>query len=374
MPPTEIPTRAQLFQLGVSVAVQRGALRAPDQRLTRESIETPGSDINIVNAGASFMADAIGQAAADRLGALFLEGATGADLDRLVADRFSPSVVRKQASAAVVPVTLSRIAPGPAVTLDVGTQLRSVSGVEFELVAAVGMSPSDLSATAEIQAITAGTSGNIQQGVALTFVSAPADPTLAAVSSEPGSGGTETESDGSLRARAKDFFTAARRGILAAIEFGAKTVTGVERATAFEHLDPAGLPNGMVSVYIADSNGQGNSVLAAQVRNALLEFRAAGIVVFVIAATPLLVDVQLGLQFRSGFSTQRLFSQVQQAVVFRVNALAPAETLFRSAIVEAIATVQGVIIPSGAVVLPAGDIIPTGGEIIKTSIERVSAT
>lgn len=382
----DFPTRAELFQKAISVAVQRGALRPPGQRLTREAIETPGSDINVITAGASFMADEVASASARRYADLFLDSAEGDDLDRLVNDRFSPTVVRKTATPAVVNLTFTRDAPGlaPGISLDVGTKFRTVDGVEFELTTAVGF-PANASAgnVTQIvgpagvvaQAVQTGLVGNVAAGTITEFVQQP-DPSIISVTNDAvAAGGTETESDASLRFRAKDFFRTARRGTIGAIEFGALTVGGVSTATAIELIDPGtGLPSGLVQVVIADANGQANEALASAVRNALLEFRAAGIPVSVLAGVPTFVDIVYNLAFDTGVDTVSAFAQVQQSTVANVNVLRPRQTLQRSLLFEVARGVPGVIVNDDAITTPAGDIVPTGNEVLRTSTGRVTNT
>ena len=368
------PTRAQLFQTGVTVAVTRGALRPPSERLTADAINTPGSDANIVNAQASFMADAVSAAAAQGLADLYLDSAEGPALDRLVADRFSPTVVRKDATPAVVTLTLARAVPlvSTPVTVPAGTLFQAF-GVQFALSTAATLSGFATLTTVVAQAVQSGQSGNVGAGTITQPVSPLPSPALTAGNTEPAAGGSDTETDSSLRARARDFFRTARRGTLQAIAFGALTVGGVAAATAVEELDAMGLPTGVVSVYIADSNGQGNAALAAAVVQALLEYRAAGIVVQVIASVPYMQPIELHLGTVAGYDTRAVFAAVQQAVVAAVNSLRPNQTLERSLLFSVCRSVQGVIVGADAIVVPATDVVPIGTQIIRTSASIVTS-
>jgi len=368
--------RSVLFQKGVNVALTRGALRPPSERLTREAIERPGTDANIANAAASFMGDEVQAAASQRLAALYLDSAEGADLDRLVADRFSPTVVRKEASASVVTLEFTRPddSAGP-VSFDIGDKIRTADGVEFELTQAVSLGavpPASLKATGPAQAVQTGTQGNVGPGTLVEFVQPPPDPTITVTNPDIASGGADTESDASLRFRARDFFRTARRGTLSAIEFGSLVVLGVEQATAIELLGSNGLPNGYVQDYIADSNGQSNAILAQAVEDSLVEYRAAGVWVDVLTTTPFYQTIVYKLQYVAGIDTQAAFTIIQQRTIAAVNSLRPRQILERSLLFEVARSVPGVIVPDDAVQEPSGDVVPTGNQTIRTSTSRVS--
>ena len=244
-----LPTRADYFQVGAQEVFARSVSRPRAQRLSPEAVFTEGTDINIIIAAASAMGDEATRHLAIRMAALYLDSAEGEDLDRLVADRFSPTVVRKQAAPAVVPLVFSRPSPPSALlgaTIDVGDKVRTANGLEFELLQPASFSVGSTGpVTAPAQAVLAGTGGNVQAGTIVQFGQTPADPSIVVTNLEPATGGTDVETDEALRERARDFFRVARRGTLAAIEFGALTVDGVASATAEEVLDSAGLPTGV---------------------------------------------------------------------------------------------------------------------------------
>lgn len=371
------PTRLDFFQTGVATAVARGNLRPVNQRLTRKAIETPGSEINIVNAVASFMADEAARAAATRQRAMFLYSAEGADLDRLVADRYSPEIVRKEAGPSVAPLTLNRSGGTLAATsLNTGTRIRTTTGVEFELVAPVSF-PLNVTGPVygTVRAVVPGQAGNVAAGTITSFLSTPGtppDPFITASNAEAAAGGGDVESDESLRSRAVGFFLAAPRGTLRAIEYGCRLVNGVSTATAIEELDEYGDPSGFVSAFIADQNGNANSVLAAAVDQNLEEFRGAGVPVDVYASTPFFVDVTYRLGFLTGTNPTAAFAQVQMAAVFAVNALKPRQRLQRSLLLSVARTVPGVVVDDDAVVIPSGDLVPVGNQIFRTSTGRVT--
>lgn len=369
----DLPTRAELFEIGADETLRRSEARPPGSRISPEQIYAEGSDANIVNASASAMSEEVLRQLARRIKALFLDGAEGEDLDRLVADRFSTEIVRKAATPAVGIVSFTRIAGAmPGGVLAAGTRLRATNGVEFQTTAACTIVAGSAGPfTVAVQARTAGYTGNVAEGSVSAFVSPPFDTNLLVTNDEPMAGGDVTESDARLRARARQFYRTARRGIGAAIEFGALTVPGIRQAVATELLDPDGRPNGVVELYVADALGQANAALTDAVLLALDEYRALGVYVHVLSAIPTFVTIRLRLRFEAGVDSTRAFALVRNAVVARVNNLRPNQILPRSLIESACSSVTGVIVLDDAVVEPVGDLVPSAGQVIRTSAELV---
>jgi len=369
----DLPTRAALFDVFAEELLSRAELQPVGARLTAEEVYTPGSDINLLAAGGAAMAEevvrALGRSAAD----LTLDGANGAALDRWVADRYSPYLARKTASPALVTLSFSRPSAGAgAITLPAGTVCRTSSGVRFETLAAVAFGALAVGPiTSEARAVEAGTTGNVAAQTINAFQVPPADASIVVTNYEPAAGGDFTESDDALRARARAFFGAARRGILTAIEQGALAVPGIRQATAEEVLNSLGVPSGLVFLYVADANGQSNLELSAAVLASLLDYRACGIIVNVYGAVPVYQSIALALSYQAGTDTSGAFEQVRALVVARVNALRPGETLHRSLIIEAARAVTGVIVADGAVVVPTGDVVPTAGQVLRTRTDLV---
>jgi len=371
----DLPTRIDLFNIGADEILNRSAVRPPGQRLDPAQVFTAGSDINIITASASAMAEEVLRQATLRVKALYLDGADDIQLDRLVADRYSTSIVRKDAVPAAGTVVVSRVAGAfPAVTLPVGTKFKTDSGVAFISMATASIALGSTGpVTIIIQAVQAGLSGNVASGTITQFFTPPSDPNLLVANLEPAAGGDERETDASLRERARSFFLAARRGTLAAITFGALTVAGVRQATAIEERTPLGDPTGRVYLYVADAQGNGNSILVAAVLAALVEYRAAGIIVDVSGAIPLFVSIVYNLRFLAGIDTTAAFAQIQTATIAAVNALAPGQTLTVSLLFATARSVPGVIVLDDAIVAPVGDLVPVGPQVIRTRADLVSS-
>lgn len=371
---SDLPTRADFFNIGLQEVQTRGLARPVDQRLTRASVLLDGTDINIINAGAAAMADECIRALCEQLASLFLDSAEGEDLDRLVADRFSPTIVRKQASPSLAVLSFTRaVGAFPAITLGVGTKIRTDNGTEFELTNAVSLPALSIGpVTGQAQAVEAGITGNVAAASIIEFVQQPADPNLLVTNDDPATGGDDKETDERLRARARDFFTAARRGTVPAIEFGGLTVAGVVQDKAFELLDSEGFPNGIVQLAVADQQGQANTALADAVRLALFEFRAAGVVVDILRSVPSFVDVTYRLRFEAGIDTTAAFEQIRTQTVAQLSLLRPGATLELALLFSIAKAVRGVIVLEDAVVAPAGDVVAGRSQVIRTRADLVT--
>ena len=305
---------------------------------------------------------------------LTLDGAKAAALDRLVADRYSPYLPRKTASQALVTLQFTRtsIVAG-AVNYAAGSIVRSAGGVRFQLdvaaaFGAVSLGPVNVAA----RAVDAGSTGNVADGTITEFVTAKPDDTMLVTNPDVAAGGDDNETDSAYRARARAFYGAARRGILAAIEFGALTVPGVRQALAVELLNSLGVPSGFIDLYIADANGQSNGLLNAQVLLAMPEYAAGGIVPTVYGAVPVLQSVQYDLSYEAGIDTVAAFAQVRASAVANINSLRPGAPLYIANLYSIAVAVTGVIAEDSSVVVPTGDVIPTSGQILRTRDDLVT--
>lgn len=371
----DLPSRTDLFEVGAAEIASRSAARPVNQRISASEVFTEGSDINVVTASASAMGEEVVRQLCLEIAALYLDTAEGEALDRLVADRFSPTIVRKEATPAVVTLQFSRSSGAlPAETFPAQSRYRTANGIEFATSLAASLPAGSYGpVTVTATCVDTGQAGNVAANTVTQFNTPPADSAIVVTNPEPAAGGDDPETDARLRQRARDFYNAARRGTVAAIEFGALTVAGVRLASVTEEVDQNGDETGRVSLAISDAQGQGNAALAAAVRGALLEYRAAGVVVDVIAAVPVFQAIALRLRFRTGVDPAVAFASVQQAVLASVNALAPGATLPVSLITAAARQVQGVIVLDDAVQTPAGDVVPAQNEVIRTTLALVTA-
>jgi hypothetical protein len=229
-------------------------------------------------------------------------------------------------------------------------------------------------ATANVRSTQAGKASQVGANSIRKIVDMLFDTSLMVNNDLPTAHGEDAEQDAEYVNRIRDYWTTARRGILAAIEYGARTVDGVDSAQAVEVTDE-GAPERLVQLYIADSSGVASEALAQQVRDALVEYRAAGIQVLVYTSMPQIVDVRLQLQFRVGTDTVSLTETIRNALVEYVNSTPTNTTLYRGAMQSVLERYvqDGLIASNGSIVAPAGDLVPELGMTLRTTLANVVA-
>jgi uncharacterized phage protein gp47/JayE len=357
-----------LFEIGAEVIRQRAVRIDPAQ------IETDGSDVNIMLASEAAMAEEVMRQLALAEGRLLLDVASGEDLDRYAWDRYQ--ITRKGAAAALGTVEFSRVsATVGAGTIGLGTLLRTDTGIQYKTLASISFGALDVGPlSVNVQAVQAGKETQVAEGAINAFVSPPFDPTIVVTNPDATAGGEPRESDALFRERVRDFFRTARRGILAAIEFGARAVPGVVSAKAIEITDDLGIPQRFVDLFIADSDGVASTALAALVSISLEEFRAGGIFVRVNTSIPIFVVVTLRLRFTAGVDTLTLTEQVRTAVLAFVNNLGTQQTLYVADLFTVLNRFvpNGLVVESDAIVAPVGDLLAGTGETIRTTLDRVT--
>jgi len=372
----DLPSRTDLFNVYADELLTRARARSTGQQITASEIFTPGSDINLIGAGGSAMAEEVMRQLGRSTKDLTLDGAQGDALDRWVFDRYGEKVPRKKAAASRVTITLAR--PSGlfgGFTYGSGSRITTPGGVQFDTQADAVFSGGSVGpVTVLAKAANAGTAGNVGANTITRFVTQPLDNTLTITNAEPAAGGDTTETDTAYRARARAYLLSLAKGTLPAIEFGAKTVPGIRQATAIEELNNLGVLTGRVFLYVADANGQANNALVAEVSTALREYRGGGIPTIVVGGAPVFQTITYHLAFETGVDTIIAFDQVRQTTVARVNQLAPQEPLRRSMLFEIARSVDGVVVPDDGVTVPAGDIIPLpgSGQVLRTASDLVT--
>lgn len=365
----DVPTERDLFLAG-----RQEAILSPT-RFDKAIIDTVGSDINIVFRVASAMGEEVARFLQVAINELSLSTANGEALDRWVFDRYQ--ITRKEASAAVVTLTLSRTNTTPGFTIPAGSSFGTATGVNFTTATDVAFAdgqigPLSVLATAE----QTGTAGNVEAATVTQVISALVDSSVIVTNAEAATGGNEQETDDELRSRARDFFTNARRGTRTAIEFGALEVARVSQATAAETFEETtGLPGYRVTLNISDSDGQANEALAGEVEESLDEYRALGVPVLVVPAVPQYVQISAtGLLFEAGANTASVLDEAANRVLALVNGIAPGDTLRRADVLSTLSGTTQLIVPDGALTEPAGDLVPSTGTVIRTTRDRISLT
>lgn len=366
------PTREDFFRIGAAEVISRSNARPVHQRISRSAIFTEGTDINLLLAAASAMADEAMRFNAQSIAALYYGSAVGDELDRLVADRTSRNVPRKRAAAAKVTLTFSRSVPGVAdLSFLPGRKFRA-GGQEFELSQSVSMQASFVgTVSGEAVASLTGTRGNVDAGLVSAFVVPSEDPNISVTNPEPAAGGSEKETDEAYSYRAGLWWLAQMRGTAEAIEFGALTVPGVKSAVLTEMTDSFGYPNGFLLLTIADANGRANRSLIDAVSVTLRSWRGAGVPVGIVGGTPRYEQVEYSVGFAAGTNSSDAAEQLKILTVSAVNALSPGAPLTRALLLSVARSVFGVIVSDDSVRVPVGTLVPLSSEVIRTNLSLV---
>jgi hypothetical protein len=364
----DLPTRTDLLAIGRDYIRQRAARIDPSQ------VDVLGSDANLFCGSVSVMAAELINQLAYASARFMLDAANDEDLDRFAWDRFS--LTRKAASSAMGAVTFSRaVATAGAGAVPVGTQLRSTTGITYLTTTAANFGAADLTANADVRSVHAGKSNQAVERSITTIVTPGSlwDRTLAVTNTLATAHAEDREDDEPFRTRIRDYWATVRRGTLAAIALGARSVAGVASANAVEELDPVGSPARIVRLYLADSSGHSTAAMGASVLAALGDYRAAGIKVIVTGTVPQIVDVQLHLTYLAGTDSAQLSERVRSAMLSTINALGANETLYLDSLLRVLRSFvnDGLIPAATSIVTPVGDLVPTAGKTLRTTMDRI---
>ncbi len=367
----DLPSRADVYSIGRAYVLARAKRIDPGQ------VDVLGSDVNLFVGSQSLVAFSVIRQLGFRTNALLLDGAEREDLDRYVFDRYQQA--RKGASAALGTVRFFRQSAAiGAGSIPIGTTLRTLTGVEYITTTIGSFGPTAVDGiTALVRASQAGKETQVGSNQIRQFANAQAlfDQTIQVTNDAPTAGGEPAEDDDTFRNRIRGFWLAARRGVKAAIEFGAKQTPGVVSAMAIEAINAdSGDPARIVNLYIADSSGVASAALGQLVQTQLLDFRAAGITVLTSLSLPDLVDIQLRLSFIGGTDTVALSQNIIAAVVEFTNSLpvnSPLLLLQLGAVLQRFVP-DGLVLSFSTVVSPAGDLFPPLGQSIRTTTSNVT--
>lgn len=349
----DLPNRLDLFDVA-----RRYVRGAPNTRIDPNEVDVAGSDINLVAGIGSTIGENLSAAFARCVRGQFFETARGAELDRLAGDRLG--MTRLPETPATVDLVLTRptFAAGSGV-VSAGLRVQTSDGTQFSIDTDVTFGATDLTKTATATAINAGPTGNVPAGTIGQFLDSPFDPTIVPANPNPAAGGADAESDPAFKGRIRGFFRSIRRGVLSAIAFGATQVPGVAVATAYEIVNPGNaLPAGAVQLIVGDANGNATLDMIQAVIDQMIEFRAAGIPVFVTGGIVVNEAVVWNLSYQTGVNTVQAQNDVRAVSAAITQFLAPGSGLYRAALISAAKTVPGVIVSDNSLVAPAGDVFP----------------
>lgn len=376
----DLPSRQELFR-----RFRAGVIGTPGTRISALEVDRAGSDINLVAAGVALTGEQMVTRAARALQGCFESTAVKSQLDRIIFDR--KRLPRKPAAKAVIQLSLQRptfaagggtVEGGPAGSSPTPTRVVTNRGIVYILSQDAVFGPTDLGpimVTAEAEL--AGTAQTVDAGQLWSFGDTPFDTTITITNADSAAGGADEETDDQYRARSAQFFESVQKGTLAAIEFGLISTPGIATATAIEVTNPNGSPAAAVQAFILDDLGRANATLAAVGLLSLVNYRAAGIPVFVVAGVPVFVPIRLLLSFDSSIvlDTVQAAAAVRAAIVAALNNQRPGQVLYRSTIIAAAQSVAGVLIDEDALVEPTGTLIPSStAETFRTRSDLIDFT
>jgi uncharacterized phage protein gp47/JayE len=327
-------------------------------------IEGDGTDAII--AGVASCATAITAQSARNFRTTFLDGADDQDLTDRAHDR---GVDRDQGAKAIGTVTLTRPGVGAgAGTITAGTRVATDpdSTGQFQIYTLdndVVYGALDLTETQTITCSRVGKAGNVGIGSdgITRFIDPIFDDTIVPSNAERIAGGTEVESDEDLRDRVRGFFLTQARGTLDALVYGAKQVDGVTRVSI--SVDSAGV----ITVYVADADGNSNTAMVDAVTAELEHWRDAADVVYVTGGVIVLQTVSVQISVRTGTSLAALLDRVRQSIISAIGRLNPGETLSPDLISTAVRDVDRTNIVRANVLDPLVSIVPGVNELIRTN-------
>ncbi|MDP3940623.1 MAG: baseplate J/gp47 family protein [Deltaproteobacteria bacterium] len=367
----DFPSRDDLVQIG------KDEITSGNSQIDPSAVDIKGHPANIiVHTGAS-MAEEVARQGLVLERAQYLDTAgdvSAATLDELIWDRYG--LVRQGATPSVGEVRFSRPTAGyGAITVSAGTVLVSTGGVRFQTTADASFGAAATGpVTAPIRSVQSGAGQKATAGTITAFEAQVDDTSVVVTNPEGTAGDADAESNTEFVARARNFFPAAAKGTLPAIEYGAKQVDGVAFAVATEVTEPDGAPARYIKLQVADKDGASSSALTDAVALALREWRCGGMRVEVIGATVTKVAITIAIITKSGFDPAAVADQVKAAIVAALDALGPGETLYYSTIVAAAQQVPGAIVPNDAVTAPATALQPDDGEVFRTELGLITVT
>lgn len=299
-----------------------------------------GSVLDAYTGGVGVGADEVVRYAIHRFDALFLDRATGQDLDDLIVDRFG--LTRHPATSSSVAVDLARNSFVGDIDIPAGTIIEATLAdgtvLEFETLTNVFHAAAATGPWADdvvISSVETGSDQNVPQTGTTWELQSISGTTLTSVSDvtitvdEDAAGGAEQESDDAYRSRAKLYYSTLVRGTAEALRTGALTVATVRYATVSEVV---GGCNVDTYLYVSDASGTSNSTMTDAVEAVMPDWRATGRSVIVLGASIEYPVLSIIVKYRSGADTGELQDGIYDAIIAYFGATSPGTTVYLSAV------------------------------------------
>lgn len=355
-----IPTFDDYYQMG------RCELLVRQRRLVCR--EGDVSDTGLRSSAA--MADLLTGWAAGRVASTFLDGNRGDDLTLEARDR---GVERRAAVPAIGTITLSRLSGAVPRIVPAGTRIATVAdstgafvtvATDVDISFGIGV----VLLTGAATAIASGRVGNVVAGTLTRVLDRVLDPlpeVFTATNAALFVGGDEAEADEDLIDRTKGAWQNAARGTARALAHGAK-VAGAYTASVTRDTT-----TNIVTVYVADRDGNANDVLIAKVQPELdTNWSGGADVVVVVGGVMVPTPIEVELTVRAGVAIPPLVAFVRAAIVAAWNRNTIGGTGYRTSISAAGRSVSADIVDC-EVTTPAANIATSAGQVLRTTAELV---
>jgi len=226
------------------------------------------------------------------------------------------------------------------------------------------------SVTVSVQAVNAGSQGNVSAGtVNLVASTIPSGGVDTVINPAAFTNGVDAESDGTLKARFVAFIASLSKATEGALTYAIQSIQTGLQVAIHEQIDPNGATDyGMVTIYVDDGSGAPPPALITAANNAVGAYRAAGVRSGVYGATTLSAAVVMVLGTAPGFSHSAVVGQVGAAMAAFINSIGLENTLHITQLAAVAYGIPGVMNVS-AVTLNGGtaDLVPGMGVTIKAN-------
>lgn len=327
---TQVPSQQELYDLF------QNEVQARNPELTDFE---EGSKLDSLGGGFSTAGQEVTKLIIDQFAKTFFSTANGPevtggsdDLELLATDHFGDSFARPAASPAVGIANFSRPNTNAGnVVIPAGTIVKTEkdsNGNERRFATETLVTMTGLTVNASVEAVDAGSDGNIGIGTLTVIESALTDPSVVVTNSAAFTGGEEEADDAEYREFIRNKIETLRGATKAAIEASALNVAGVETATAIEDAIPVkewdianDLPIGAyfriprVRLFIADANGTASQALIDNVDDAIFFVRACGVKIDTIGASALSLNWTASIVLNPGGPNFATLSVNPQLVV-----------------------------------------------------------
>jgi uncharacterized phage protein gp47/JayE len=308
----------------------------------------------------------------------------GEDLDSWMADF---TLTRIAATRAAGQVTFSRYTPSQAATIPIGTSVATGDGSQSFTVIADPSQPTwsasanayvvpigTSSAAVTVQAVTAGTAGNVAAGQ-ISLLSTPISGIDTVSNLTAMGGGVSAETDSAFRTRFANFINTRSLSTPAAIGYAVSTVPGVVSYSLTQNFDLGGTYDpGSLYVVVDDGSGDPPASLLSSVSTAVDSTVGCGIRFSVFPPALVSATVTMTLTTQSGYNHATIAASVQAAITAYINTLPVGGTLSFNRLSQVAFDTSAGISNVNNLALNGGttDLVATSQQVIRTGSVSVS--